>query len=222
MKISEVVEKTNVSKQAIHHYINEGYLHKPQKKGKVAAEYDEDHVSQLRLIKELRDNYFLPLTVIKEIIKEQEKLPAPDRLLFDFKAKHFRPLEWLLEEAIAGKDAYVEATGIGIDWLERMEQKGIISPAYERGEPVYTPDDVYMGKLIADLNENGMGPMDGLDPTALLDVTRHFRDAIEKAQEQFIKPMTEGMPPEERASKSKTMADLMGLFFYYMNRKLCR
>jgi len=221
MKISEVVEKTQVSKQAIHHYINEGYLHRPLKKGKVSAEYDDGHVSQLRLIKELRDNYFLPLTVIKEVIKEQENRPAPDRVLFDFKAKHFRPLEWLLEETVIGKEAYLKATGIGIDWLERMEQRGIISPEYDGDEPVYSADDVFMGKLIADLNESGMGPRDGLDPAALLDVARHFQAAIETAQERFIKPITEGMPAEERASKSRTMADLMGLFFYHMNRKRC-
>jgi DNA-binding transcriptional MerR regulator len=79
MKISEVVERTNVSKQAIHHYINEGILPKPEETRKMAAEYGETYVNQLRLIKELRENYFLPLTVIKDVIREYEKRPVPDQ-----------------------------------------------------------------------------------------------------------------------------------------------
>lgn len=40
MKISKLVDRTNVSKQAIHSYINEGLLPKPAKTGRIDAEYD--------------------------------------------------------------------------------------------------------------------------------------------------------------------------------------
>lgn len=220
MKISEVVQRTSVSKQAIHHYINEGFLPEPVKKGKMTAEYDERHVNQLHLIKELRENYFLPLTVIKDVIREHKKRPAPDQFLFNFKAKHFRPLEWLLEQTIVGREEYVQTTGIDAAWLDRMEGWGVITPEMDGDEPVYTPDDIFMGKLIAEMDKNGIGPQDGFDPGALISLTRFFREAIEKTQEQFVKPMTENMTVEERIGKSKTITDLMGMFFYYMNRKL--
>ncbi len=219
MRISELVEKTQVSKQAIHHYINEGFLPKPEKKGKVSAEYTEDHVDQLRLIKELRENYFLPLSVIKNVIQENERRETPDRVLFDFKAKHFRPLEWLLEETVVGKDAYLAATGIDAAWLDRMEGCGVIAPEMDGDEPAYTPDDVLMGKLIAEMDKTGVGPNNGFAVEALMDMTRLHQEAMEKVQEQFIRPLTEEMPAEERVSKSKMIADLMGMFFYYLNRK---
>lgn len=220
MKISEVVERTNVSKQAIHHYINEGFLPKPEKTGRMAAEYDETHVNQLRLIKELRENYFLPLTVIKDVIKEHERRPVPDQCLFDFKAKHFRPLEWLLEETIVGREAYLDATGIDASWLDRLEERGVISSEMDGDEPVYTPDDVFIGKLIAEMDENGLGLSEGFDPEALIDLTQLFGEAIQKTQEKFVRPITEKMAADERMSKSKTITDLMGMFFYYMNRKI--
>ena len=60
MKIRELVKKTGVSKETIHYYIREGLLRKPRKFGKNVAEYNENHVEQIRIIKALRDNYFLP------------------------------------------------------------------------------------------------------------------------------------------------------------------
>jgi DNA-binding transcriptional MerR regulator len=220
MKISEVVQKTNVSKQAIHHYINEGFLPKPVKKGKMSAEYDEQHVSQLRLIKELRENYFLPLAVIKDVIRKNEKRPASERSLFDVKARRNRPLDWLLEEMVVGKEAYMTATGIDPVWLDRMEERGVISPEVDGDELVYSSDDVLMGKLIVEMGENGIGSREGFDPEALADLTGFLREAVEKTHEQFVKPITDKMSVEERVSKSKTITDLMGMFFYCMNRKI--
>jgi len=220
MRIGELVEKTNVSKQAIHHYINEGFIPKPVRKGKISAEYSEDHVSKLRMIKELRDNYFLPLSVIKDVIKKHEEQPIPDQSLFNFKAKHFRPLEWLFEESVVGKDAYVEATGIDPDLFDHLENRGVIAPEVQGTEPVYAQDDVFMGRLIAEMDTGGIGPEDGFDPEALIGLTRFFRETIEKTQAEFVKPITEKMPVEERNGKSRTIADLMGLFFYYLNRKI--
>jgi len=219
MRIGELSEKTNVRRETIHHYIAEGYLHKPHKKGKVTAEYDENHVSRLKLIKELRKNHFLPLSVIRDIMEEYEKLPKVDQVLFLFKAKQFRPLEWLMEKAVKGRNAYLEATGIDENWLEFVEQNGIVSPESDGDRPVYTPDDVLVGKLLSSLNDDSLSLKNGLDPEALLSIKRCLQDAVETVQKQFVESMVEGMPEEERAHKSKVMLDLVGLLFYYMNRK---
>ncbi len=64
MKIRELTKRTGISKETIHHYIREGLLRKPRKTGKNTADYSEVYVRQVRLIKELRDNYFLPLLVL--------------------------------------------------------------------------------------------------------------------------------------------------------------
>ncbi len=68
MKISELVKITGVSKETIHYYIREGVLQKSRKTGKNTADYNESHVDQIRTIKALRDNYFLPIPVIKKLI----------------------------------------------------------------------------------------------------------------------------------------------------------
>lgn len=53
MKISELVKRTNVSKETIHYYVREALVSKPKKMEKYVAVYDESCVGQIRTIKRL-------------------------------------------------------------------------------------------------------------------------------------------------------------------------
>jgi len=79
MKIGELSKRTGVSKETIHFYIRKGLLRKPRKIGKNVAEYNENYVDQILLIKALRENYFLPLPVIKDLIKKQKKISPSEK-----------------------------------------------------------------------------------------------------------------------------------------------
>jgi DNA-binding transcriptional MerR regulator len=59
MKISTLVKRTGVPKETIHFYLREGLLRKPRKSGVNIAEYTENHVKQIRFIKELRNNFYI-------------------------------------------------------------------------------------------------------------------------------------------------------------------
>ena len=96
MKISELVKKTGVTKETIHYYIREGVLRKPKKAGKNSADYNQKYIDQIILVKSLRENYFLPLPVIKQLMKLQKKKSDLDQTSFHFLSKHFKPLEQLL------------------------------------------------------------------------------------------------------------------------------
>ena len=65
MKIRELVKRTGVPKETIHFYIREGLLRKPRKSNVNSADYNENYVDQIQLIKNLRDNYYLPIPEIK-------------------------------------------------------------------------------------------------------------------------------------------------------------
>jgi DNA-binding transcriptional MerR regulator len=75
MKISEVVKKTKVPKETIHYYVREGLIPKPRKTGKNVANYTEVHVEQILLIKQIQDNFYLPLSLIKKIVKQLNNSP---------------------------------------------------------------------------------------------------------------------------------------------------
>lgn len=63
--------RTQVSKETVHYYIREGLLPRPPKRGRNIADYNDSYIERIRLIKELQDNYFLPLSVIKKIMKNR-------------------------------------------------------------------------------------------------------------------------------------------------------
>ena len=67
LKIKELVQRTQISKETIHYYIREGLLPKPRKRCKNMADYDESYIEKIRRIKELQHDHFLPLGVIKDI-----------------------------------------------------------------------------------------------------------------------------------------------------------
>jgi len=66
MKIGELTKITGTSKETIHHYLREGLLRKSHKTKGNVANYNENHVETLILIKTLRDHYYLPLPEIKK------------------------------------------------------------------------------------------------------------------------------------------------------------
>ena len=111
MKIKELVQRSRVSKETVHYYIREGLLPKPRKRGRNIAEYDGSYVERIRMIKELQDNYFLPLAVIKNILKNRKKSPEGQSFL-SLRREYFRPVDQLLPGEIAGEEAFRKATGL--------------------------------------------------------------------------------------------------------------
>lgn len=74
--ISELAALTNVSPRTIRYYVQEGLLPQPMIRGKY-AEFTEDYVHRLQLIKVLKDAY-LPLNRIRELLnalKDDQVVP---------------------------------------------------------------------------------------------------------------------------------------------------
>ena len=222
MKISELVRKTGVSKETIHYYIREGVLPKPPKTGSNQADYGEDYVEQIRLIKALRENYFLPIPVIKRLMKKRNKQSPADRSAFMFLSQYIRPLDQLLSGGVTGRAAFIQATGISEKWLDKMEQWGIITSENRSGAPYYSQDDVIIGRLLVDMDGIGIGPKDGFDPAELRHFTDLFRDLVAKNVERFMALGWEQMARGELRKKSSQSTEVMSLFFYHIYRKMVK
>jgi DNA-binding transcriptional MerR regulator len=222
MKIGELVKRARVPKETIHYYIRKGLLRKPRKTGRNAADYSESYVDQLRLIRELQENYFLPLSIIKKIIKEQQNQSESDQSSFKFHAGTIRPIDRLLATEIKGKGVFMEATGIGLKWLDRMEEWGVITSEENEDEPVYSQDDVIIGKLIVDMDRLGLGPKDGYDPEALRYLADFFREVVMPGVKNYINANTETISSGELSEKDSQYTEVMGLFFYHLYRKMVR
>ena len=101
MKMSDLVRKTGENKETIRFYIREGLLPRPTKLGRNQADYSEEFVECLALIRELQDNYYLPLPIIKKIITQSEQ-PTELFSLIQLKRDRLKPTDRLLPRQIRG------------------------------------------------------------------------------------------------------------------------
>jgi DNA-binding transcriptional MerR regulator len=221
LKIKELVQRSRVSKETVHYYIREGLLPKPRKRGRNIAEYDGSYVERIRMIKELQDNYFLPLAVIKNILKYRKKSPEGQSFL-SLRREYFRPVDQLLPGEISGEEAFRKATGLGRRWLVKMEEWGIISPELREGQKVYSQDDITLGKLVVQMDEIGIGVKDGFDAEALKHYRDMFREIVVMSHRYFIEATLGKLSPEEFSKRIVQGREIMSAFFYHLYRKLSR
>ncbi len=222
MKISELTRRTGVSKETIHYYIREGVLKKPRKTGKNTADYDDSFVDQIRTIKALRENYFLPIPVIKKLIKKHQKRSRTEQSSFQFLSEYFRPLDQLFFSEVTGKAAFLKATGMSEPWFDKMRQWGVITSEQRDGEDFFSQENVIIGKLLVDMDSIGIGPRAGFDPEELKHFTDLFRKMVANNLEQSIKVGWDKMSPDELRRKGSQSTEVMSLFFYHMYRKLVK
>ncbi len=223
MKISQLVKRTGVPKETIHFYIREGLLRKPRKSGVNSAEYNERYVDQIQLIKDLRDNYYLPIPEIKKIVKDFRKQSPSDQAISQFHSRFFRPADRLFAHEVNGRDAFCQATGLGKKWLTKAEEWDVITPdVSENKEPVYSPDDVAIGKLMVDMDRLGFGPKDGFDPEDLRFIAEFVRKYVVDISKKYYEDNLEKMTSREGVEKASQYHELISLFFYHLYRKFIR
>ena len=81
LKISDLEKLTGISHSTIHHYVNYGLLHRPQKSSHTMAYYDDSHVKRLEAIQRIKIDYLrsakssrIPLDYIKHRLRESYSL----------------------------------------------------------------------------------------------------------------------------------------------------
>lgn len=68
LKMKDLERATGVGRESIRFYIREGLLPEPRRPGRNVAWYDESFVARIKLIKDLQQTRYLPLSVIKTIV----------------------------------------------------------------------------------------------------------------------------------------------------------
>jgi DNA-binding transcriptional MerR regulator len=222
MKISELVKRTGVPKETIHFYIREGLLRKPRKSGVNSAEYNERYVDRIQLIKDLRDNYYLPIPEIKKVVKEFNKQSPSDQAVSQFYSRFFRPVDRLLAREVISREAFRQATGLGHKWLNKAEEWDIITPENRDEDVVYSPDDVVIGKLMVDMDQLGFGPRDGFDPEDLRQIVEFVKTYVVNVLRKYYENNLEKLTSKEYAEKSGQYHEVISLFFYHVYRKFVR
>ncbi len=179
MRIGELVERSGTPKETIHFYLREGLLRKPKKTSKNMAYYDDAHVEQLRLIKRLRTESYLPLNVIKKVLKEGKLAPSAGRLdltadlLGQTARANFEPLD---EATLA------EQSGLSVERIRRYRALGLLHGG--AGEARYGFDDVRIAQILK-TSEIEAGELPWVEERFVL-LERHLANLVHAEVQHFF------------------------------------
>ncbi len=99
LRMGELARASGVSAATIKHYLREGLLPEPVKTSRNMAYYPAEFVDRIRMIKQLQEERYMPLRVIKDLLDED---PDRARALIELGDR-------LLEHALASESERVSA-----------------------------------------------------------------------------------------------------------------
>ena len=147
LRMGELAEASGVSAATIKHYLREGLLPEPVKTSRNMAYYPAEFVERIRLIKQLQEERYMPLKVIKDLLDED-----PDR------AKALIELgDRLLERAKAADEQRVSAAEVRHRYevpqeaLDRLAEIEVLSP----DDAGYSPTDLRIIEAISRFRAGG-------------------------------------------------------------------
>ena len=220
MKISELARRTDVPKQTIHYYIRSGLLPKPRKLGSNSADYDESYVERIRLIKELQNDFFLPLPTIKKIMWENRS--ASKMAMLKLRTEYFRPMEHYLGTGVKGDEAFLKTTSLAARWLPILKEFNLVSSQQENGENVYSQDDIIVAKVMVNMAKLGINRANKFKPEVTLPMLANTFKEVAKDLIEDFRRATGDMKPAEREELALRGHEIMGVLCYHLYRKYAR
>jgi DNA-binding transcriptional MerR regulator len=194
MRIDELARRAAVPTRTIRYYTQQGLLNPPRLQGRVGF-YDERHLERLRLIKELQEKRFLPLSVIKSVIRHYESGENLETML--------APLDLLYQPRWDATDQteYTRAelareAGVPESVVDAADDMGFLFPTRKGRQRRYSTDDVHMLDVAKRWIELGISR----------DLGRLYRESLEEISQMQIEAFNrsivaplvkEKLPPEE-------------------------
>jgi DNA-binding transcriptional MerR regulator len=150
LKISELAERADVPVATVRHYLREGLLPEPVKTSRNMAYYPPEFVERIRLIKQLQEERFMPLRVIRDLLERENAEPERLQAMIDLEDR-------ILERALAGERERVpvdEVRGrydVPQEVLDRLAEVGVLTPDGDG----YSPSDVRVVEAISRFRAGG-------------------------------------------------------------------
>jgi DNA-binding transcriptional MerR regulator len=221
MRIKNLIEQSGFPRETIHFYLREGLLPLPRKTKANQADYGPEHVQRLKLIKDLRERFFLPLTAIRKILDEQQGSELQvDHLTL--KAEYFDPMSYLSQEELVGEKAFLDATGMSRERLADFEAQGIINPKRIKRRKVYSQDDVTIGRVIGDMRRLGLSTERGFSPVGIKNIRDHLKILVDLSVADFVETAQKIMTQEEAARMMNPAIDILAICCYHLVRRMFR
>jgi DNA-binding transcriptional MerR regulator len=193
LKISELAERSDVPVATVRHYLREGLLPEPMKTSRNMAYYPPEFVQRIRLIKQLQEERFMPLRVIRDLLEGEDAEPERLRAMIDLEDR-------ILERALAGERERVAATEVRSRYeipqevLTRLAELGVLSPDRDG----YSPSDVRIIEAIGRFRAGGYDESIGF---TVYDTLRYKR-ALEPLVAEEVEVLTQRLTGDLSAERA--------------------
>jgi DNA-binding transcriptional MerR regulator len=190
LKMKELAEASGVSAGTIKHYLREGLLPEPVRTSRNMAYYPPEFVERIRLIKQLQEERFMPLKLIRSVLDED---PDRARALVELEDR-------ILERALQGDQRRVSAAelrgrcGVPQEVLDRLAELEIVTPS-SRG---YGPRDVEIVEAIGRFRAGGYDERIGFTVYDTIRYKRALEDLV-KEEVQVLMGRLAGEMDADRA-----------------------
>lgn len=150
LRISELAERAGVPVATVRHYLREGLLPEPVRTSRNMAYYPPEFVDRIRLIKQLQEERFMPLRLIRDLLERDDAEPERLRAMLELEDR-------ILQRALAEERDRIPAEevrsryGVPPEVLDRLAALGVLTPD-ERG---YAPSDVRVVEAIGRFRAGG-------------------------------------------------------------------
>jgi DNA-binding transcriptional MerR regulator len=180
LRMRELAQAAGVSAGTIKHYLREGLLPEPVKTSRNMAWYPRDFVERVKLIKQLQEERFLPLKVIREVLSDGDEGEGQERLraLIELEDR-------VLERALSGEHAkgltareVKRRYGLPEEALERLEKLEVLTPKRSNGSKRYGPADVQIIEAVSRMRASGYSEALGFTVYDTLIYKRHLERLV--------------------------------------------
>ena len=195
LRMGELARASGVSAATIKHYLREGLLPEPVKTSRNMAYYPAAFVERIRLIKQLQEERYMPLRVIKDLLDED---PGRARALIELGDR-------LLEHALASESERVSATEVRDRYevpqevLDRLAELEVLTP----DDNGYSPTDVRIIEAISRFRAGGYEERIGF---TVYDTLR-YKDAMASLVKQEVDVLMERLAGEMDPDEAMTLIE---------------
>jgi DNA-binding transcriptional MerR regulator len=189
LRMGELARASGVSAATIKHYLREGLLPEPVKTSRNMAYYPADFVERIRMIKQLQEERYMPLRVIKDLLEED---PDRARALIELGDR-------LLEHALAGESERVSAADVRDrydlpqDVLDRLAELEVLSPDQDG----YSPSDVRIIEAISRFRAGGYEERIGFTVYDTLRYKQSMAGLVRQEVDVLMERLAGEMDPDE-------------------------
>ena len=192
LKMRQLAAASGVSAATIKHYLREGLLPEPVKTSRNMAYYPPEFVERIRLIKQLQEERFMPLKVIRRMLEHD-----PDRLreLIELEDR-------VLERALVGEQKRTSAAELRRRYempqevLDRLAELEVLTPS-SRG---YSPSDVDIVEAISRFRAGGYDERIGFTVYDTLRYKRALEELVKEEVQVLMERLAGEMEPDRAAA----------------------